>query len=512
MDDLSADITLEPLKNLPAKFGSEFVSNLLASSHFLLLVLDKEGRIILFNKKCEEVSDYSSDEAVGKIIWEFLIPDSVLDPCRDILQNGREYREEEIYEGYWTSKGSKHILIHWTCSFQHDEEANLSHMICLGTDITAQKSHQKELHESEERFRFLIENQGDGISLVDENEVVLYANPAADALFGIAPESLIGRSLRDFVSHATFEQLKRYTKRRKRKLSDSYEMEIIRPDGSRKLLNMTVTPKTDKSGNFVGAFGIFKDITKQRYAEKWMRKSEEKYLQLFKHSLNGFVLLQMIMNLKGEAQDAICIEVNEAFEQMTNMKRSKLLGERATNLFSREQMEPYMSKLSQVASTGESLRTYQRFEAIKQHLDILLYSPTPGQVAMVLSDISEQEETKANLQGNIHKWKTVASELSDGLCQFTLNGTVLFANKAYNELIGITEEINAGTNILDHASGEFKEFIITCLDHNWPFEDPDVEGVSTELMLDDQRLFCRVLPHTVTSIVRDTLILILQKT
>jgi diguanylate cyclase (GGDEF)-like protein len=50
-----------------------------------------------------------------------------------------------------------------------------------------------------------------------------------------------------------------------------YEVEIIRPDGERRSLLVTATPRFDRAGQFLGAFGIFRDITDRKGAEEKLR-------------------------------------------------------------------------------------------------------------------------------------------------------------------------------------------------------------------------------------------------
>jgi PAS domain S-box-containing protein len=52
---------------------------------------------------------------------------------------------------------------------------------------------QRELSQSEEHFRSLIEHTSDVITIVDENGVVLYGSPSVERVLGYPPERLVGR-------------------------------------------------------------------------------------------------------------------------------------------------------------------------------------------------------------------------------------------------------------------------------------------------------------------------------
>lgn len=132
-----------------------------------------------------------------------------------------------------------------------------------------------ELKKKEEMFRTVVENQGEGVGVVDENENFIFANPAANRIFGLENGELIGKNLRDF---STSEQLKIFleqTEQRKGGEKGTYEAEILRKDGKTRTLQVTATPRVSKTGEYLGAFGIFVDITDLKKTENDLKKAKE---------------------------------------------------------------------------------------------------------------------------------------------------------------------------------------------------------------------------------------------
>ena len=62
-------------------------------------------------------------------------------------------------------------------------------------DITASAEAEAALRERERQFRAVFYDAADAMLILDDNRLVVEANPAAGALFGSAPESLVGTSL-----------------------------------------------------------------------------------------------------------------------------------------------------------------------------------------------------------------------------------------------------------------------------------------------------------------------------
>jgi len=72
-------------------------------------------------------------------------------------------------------------------------------------EMALSKHHlENEIRKSEVKFRTLVENIGEGILIVDQNEVITFANPAATEIFNIGKKGLTGRSLKEFTTSDAF--------------------------------------------------------------------------------------------------------------------------------------------------------------------------------------------------------------------------------------------------------------------------------------------------------------------
>lgn len=144
----------------------------------------------------------------------------------------------------------------------------------LGTlrDITQRLESEAALKNSEERYRLLVENQGEGVGYVDEEEQILFVNRAAEGILGRSRAELLGRCLSDFTDARDFQKIQGETRKRKIGSNSTYEMGFIRPNGERRQVLVTVTPHTDDRGQFMGALGIFRDITSIKQAEAELRR------------------------------------------------------------------------------------------------------------------------------------------------------------------------------------------------------------------------------------------------
>jgi PAS domain-containing protein len=68
-------------------------------------------------------------------------------------------------------------------------------IVCIRTDITAQKRAMAALAESEQRFRLLADNAADLVSLLSPDGCFLYLSPSCQRILGYRPKDLLGRSV-----------------------------------------------------------------------------------------------------------------------------------------------------------------------------------------------------------------------------------------------------------------------------------------------------------------------------
>jgi len=129
----------------------------------------------------------------------------------------------------------------------------------------------RNLLETHQVYRTLIENQTEGIGAVDLEERFIMTNPAAEALFGVPPGELLGRQVSDFLDEKNLALLKKQTDLRRQGKTGNYELEINKPDGTRSILLLTAAPHLDTEGKVVGAVAIFHDITERSRTEDTLR-------------------------------------------------------------------------------------------------------------------------------------------------------------------------------------------------------------------------------------------------
>ena len=105
---------------------------------------------------------------------------------------------------------------------------------------------------------------------------------------------------------------------------------LIRKDGSEVPIDDSGAPIKDKDGKTTGVVLIFRDITERKKAEDALRKSEEEYSSLFANMMDGFAYCKMIFDETDKPVDFVYLQINDAFERITGLKRDLIVGKKVT--------------------------------------------------------------------------------------------------------------------------------------------------------------------------------------
>jgi two-component system cell cycle sensor histidine kinase/response regulator CckA len=235
--------------------------------------------------------------------------------------------------------------------------------------LSDQRRTESVLRESETRYKTLIENQGEGIAIVDPAENFAYCNPVGEEIFGVPPGTLVGRNLRDFTTPETFARIRGETDRRRKGNRSTYEIEIIRSGGERRYLLITVTPWFGSQGEFAGAFGIFRDETDRKQAQEEKLEMERRLLHAQKLESLGILaggiahdFNNLLMAVMGNL-DLALMDLAQDSPVRTRIERAIQATRRAADLTG--QMLAYAGK-------GKFLvREMNLSEGVRQNLDML---------------------------------------------------------------------------------------------------------------------------------------------
>ncbi len=125
---------------------------------------------------------------------------------------------------------------------------------------------------------------------------------------------------------------------------------------------------------------LFKNL---KQSEEALRKSESKYRSLFDNMTNGFGYHKVLFDDQRGAIDYFFLEVNDAFEKLTGLKRGNIIGRRVTEVLPNIGHEPadWIGIYGRVALTGEPITFENYSENLGKWYSVSAYSPEKGYFA-----------------------------------------------------------------------------------------------------------------------------------
>lgn len=111
----------------------------------LVLILDTEGRIVHFNRACQELSGFSEEEALGQTPWDFLLPREICESIKnDFLRlSGGDF--PLTHESDWLTRDGDKRTITWSSTATLNDTHSVDYIIGTGIDITEQANLQNRL-------------------------------------------------------------------------------------------------------------------------------------------------------------------------------------------------------------------------------------------------------------------------------------------------------------------------------------------------------------------------------
>jgi len=139
---IDRDVTQRKIDEREFRAQQYFTNTVLDAAGNVIVVLDLNGCLVRFNRAAEELTGYTSDEVLGKPVWDLVIPEEQQNGVKSVFAK-LSVGEEEIagqYENEWVNRHGGRRLLHWHNSvLRDDDDGVISHIVALGYDITEKK-------------------------------------------------------------------------------------------------------------------------------------------------------------------------------------------------------------------------------------------------------------------------------------------------------------------------------------------------------------------------------------
>jgi PAS domain S-box-containing protein len=143
-------------------------------------------------------------------------------------------------------------------------------------DVTERKRAEEALRQSEERYRTILESIEDGYYEVDLAGNFTFVNDSICRIWGYPEEELMGMNDRQYIHKETAKRIYQvFNHVFKTGESGRCNHEVVRKDGTKKYVEVSISLKKDALGKPIGFRGITRDITDRKRIEEQLFQAEK---------------------------------------------------------------------------------------------------------------------------------------------------------------------------------------------------------------------------------------------
>lgn len=254
----------------------DFTEKVIETANVMVVGLDGEGRVRMFNEAAETLTGYRRDEILGRDWFATLVPrDRFPDAWENFRQGLKNRSVPRTFENRILLRSGEERLIAWQNS-AIVQDGELKVIVSFGIDVTDRRQAEARLRESEEKFRSLYEFSPVGIALnrMDDGSFI-EGNRALFAMTGYSEAEMRELTYWDLTPREyEAEEASQLQFLREKGRYGPYEKEYIRKDGSHVPVLLNGVLILDREGKRV-IWSIVQDISRSKEAELHLRRSLE---------------------------------------------------------------------------------------------------------------------------------------------------------------------------------------------------------------------------------------------
>lgn len=313
------------------------------------------------------------------------------------------------------------------------------------------RERKEELRESEEKYRFLVENIADVIYTQDDTGRIIYISPAIERLSGYAADEINGRHFTNFVHPDDLPGLVESYTHTVAGLLNPYEFRIFDKNCAiRHVRTLSMPVMVD--GHFCGLTGVMSDITERKLAELQreadaaaLRRSEEKLRNIIETHPDGVAICDM---------NGRFIEVNPSFLEMLGYASAEIIGKHYSDITPPgwHAFESGMAAHMREKGFARYDKEYIRKDGAVFPIEIIGWISGDGvhkySMAFV-HDITERKHMETALRSGEERFRKIFDLSPVGSVIVDMDGKFLQCNNAFCEFLGYAADELVGKRVLD---------------------------------------------------------------
>jgi PAS domain S-box-containing protein len=376
---------------------------------YAIFLLDVNGYIRTWNDGAKRIKGYSSTEIIGKHFSIFYTAEDLNEkkPERELkiaIETGK-YEEE----GWRVKKNGSLFWVSVVITALFNEQNKHIGFSKVTRDLTERREYDEALRQSEERYRFLVEQVTDyGIFMLDEKGRIASWNEGARKIKGYNAQEIIGKYFSIFYPEEEIIKGKPQYELKIARQTGKYEEEgwRLRKDGSRFWANIVITATYNREGVLMGYSKVTRDLTERKESEKALRDSYEKYRML---SDELKIKNTELSNANKELEQFTSIVSHDLQEPIRTIKSFLQLIELKLNKGEVEQLNQYISKSINAANRMreliQNLLQYAQLNKVEPVEEIINVHELVNEALQNIKASVDASKTKITIESEVENIK-----------------------------------------------------------------------------------------------------------
>lgn len=433
--------SLNDLEIVPGVCNTELFNRIVSNANEGILICDTEAKTIFINNRTSQLLGYSYEELIGKKVYDFMDDDAIKLAKMQLERRKQGYND--VYEQKLIKKNGSTLWIKLLASPILDKNGKMAASLGMFTDISQQKNVEQALKQSEDKFYSAFKSSPNALVISQLNDgTCLEVNDTFVKLTGWVKEEIIGKSSYEFniFKNPKERELIAYIVRR-----DGYirNQEVTLCNRAREEVKVLLSTEILSAGNEDLILTTIQDITQIKNFESNLNKSELRYHKLFNNKTNAIAHNKIISDENGIPTDILILQVNDAYTEITGMKKEDIEGKRLLELF------PYLKEFSnnlifnysKVAFEDEEFSFESYDPALGKWISTYAYSPSYGEFTAIFRDISDRKRIEEELRSKVTEVEGILSCIPDGIIVYDTNGKITKLNKQAEKILKYPAEL-----------------------------------------------------------------------
>jgi PAS domain S-box-containing protein len=432
----------------------------LSDSSFEGIVIHQHGKVAEVNRATCQMFGYTEKEISGQSIFKFIHPD-----YHELAGQQLKTKSENRFEMVMLSKGKKPFWAELMASeIIHN---NAPARVVAIRDITKNKEYEKQIRESEERFRMLAQNAVDVVFRYALHPTYRqeYISPSIEQLTGYPQQQFyrdpqLGVKIihpEDVHIVAAMQMRKKGKKSGPAREGKPFVVRWIRKDGSIIWTETVNKPIYDEKGKLVAVEGISRDITERKEQERQLLESEEKFRMLAENASDLIYRYRLFPSVKYEYVSPSALQLTgyspEEFYAQPMLSFRLIHPADVHLLGDSEKLIREKAKLSNVKGPELILRWIKKDGSViwTETRNKPIFDANKRLVAIegISRDITLQKQNEDALRDSEERFKLLSNATFEGIV-FSENGVITDANDQFVEMYGYNSSAEViGKSLID---------------------------------------------------------------